>query len=157
MKRKCFSSFVLIAVLFVTAGITSAQSRGEYEVFQAINRERSKFRLSSLQWDDRLAKLARDYSRQMARGGFFGHYDPDGKTVTDRALSAHIKDWSMIGENLFYCEDHPSWIQTAVSGWMKSPTHRINILDREWTTTGIGIAVARDGNIFVTQVFTVRS
>lgn len=154
MKRKLFSSFVLIAVLFAAASIASAQSRGEYEVFQRINRERSKFRLSSLQWDDRLAKLARDYSRQMAREGFFGHYDPNGKTVTDRALSAHIKDWSTIGENLFFCEDHPTFVQTAVTGWMKSPTHRINILDREWTSTGIGIAVARDGSIFVTQVFT---
>ena len=156
MKRKVFSSFVLIAVLFTSAVVAVAQSQDEYDVFQAINRERSKARLGTLEWDGRLAKLARDYSRQMAREGFFGHYDRNGRTVTERALSARIKDWSTIGENLFFCEDHPYFVQTAVRGWMKSPTHRTNILDRDWTTTGIGIATARDGSIFVTQVFTVQ-
>jgi uncharacterized protein YkwD len=156
MKRKLFSSFVLIAVLLASAVLASSQSRGEYEVYQLVNRERSKARLGSLEWDDRLAKLARDYSRQMAREGFFGHYDRNGKTVTDRALSARIRDWSTIGENLFFCEEHPYFVQTAVTGWMRSRTHRENILDRDWTTTGIGIATARDGSIFVTQVFTVQ-
>jgi uncharacterized protein YkwD len=28
------------------------------------------------------------------------------------------------------------------------------MLDRNWTATGIGIATARDGSIFITQVFT---
>jgi uncharacterized protein YkwD len=153
MKRKLSFSFVVIAVFLTGATFASAQSRDEYDVFQNVNRERSKARLGALDWDDRLAKLARDYSRQMAREGFFGHYDPSGRTVTERALSARIKDWSTIGENLFYCEEHPYFVKTAVTGWMKSRTHRINILDREWRTTGIGIATARDGSIFITQVF----
>lgn len=154
MKRKFLTSFVVIAVLVTSTVIASAQSRGEYDVYQLINRERSKARLRSLQWDDDLAKLARDYSRQMAREGFFGHYDRTGRTVTERALSARIDDWSTIGENLFYCDPHPYFVDTAVTGWMKSRTHRTNILDRDWTTTGIGIATSRDGKIFVTQVFT---
>lgn len=154
MKRKLLSSFVLIAVLSTSTVLASAQSRGEYDVYQLINRERSKARLRSLQWNDELAKLARDYSRQMAREGFFGHYDRSGRTVTERALSARIDDWSTIGENLFYCEPHTHFVDTAVTGWMKSRTHRTNILDRDWTTTGIGIATSRDGMIFVTQVFT---
>jgi uncharacterized protein YkwD len=28
------------------------------------------------------------------------------------------------------------------------------MLDRTWTATGIGIATARDGSIYITQVFT---
>jgi uncharacterized protein YkwD len=88
----------------------------------------------------------------MAREGFFDHYDPNGKTVLDRA--ARLKNWSSIGENLFVCDDHPEFATIAVRGWMKSPTHRTNMLDRNWTATGIGIATARDGSIFITQVFT---
>jgi uncharacterized protein YkwD len=90
----------------------------------------------------------------MAREGFFDHYDPAGKTVTDRALSARIRNWSSIGENLFMCDEHPYFETTAVRGWMKSRTHRTNMLDRSWTATGIGISTARDGSIFITQVFT---
>lgn len=155
MKRKLYYSFALIT-LFVAGVATQAiaQSHSEGEVYALVNRERSKARLGSLAWDNRLAKLARDYSRQMAREGFFDHYDPDGRTVIDRAESARIANWSSIGENLFVCEEHPYFAQTAIRGWMKSRTHRTNMLDRGWTATGIGIATARDGSIFITQVFT---
>lgn len=155
MKRKLFASFALVAIVGVAAcSSLFAQSRGEAEVFELVNRERARKHLSTLLWDDRLSRLARDYSRQMAREGFFDHYDPKGRTVIDRAVAARIKNWSTIGENLFVCDDHPSFARTAIRGWMGSPTHRTNMLDRGWTSTGIGIATAPDGSIFVTQVFT---
>lgn len=155
MKRKRFCSFVVTVILVTaTCCLASAQSSSEGEVFELVNRERSRARLGGLAWDDRLARVARNYSRQMAREGFFDHYDPAGKTVTDRALAARILNWSSIGENLFMCDEHPYFETTAVRGWMKSRTHRTNILDRSWTATGIGIATARDGSIFITQVFT---
>ena len=155
MKRLLFSLFVLVPALTIFLGFqVIAQSSRESEVFELVNRERSKARLTSLAWDDRLARIARDYSRQMAREGFFDHYDPEGKTVTDRALAARIRDWSSIGENLFMCEEHPYFASTAIRGWLKSRTHRTNMLDRSWTATGIGIATAHDGSIFITQVFT---
>ena len=154
MKRKLFYSFLLAITVATMCALAGAQSRGEAEVFDLVNRERSRARLGTLEWDDRLADLARDYSRRMAREGFFDHYDPSGRTVIDRAQAAHIKHWSVIGENLFVCDDHPYFATTAIRGWMKSPTHRTNMLDRGWTATGIGIATARDGSIFITQVFT---
>ncbi len=155
MMRKLFPSFVFIAVVVAVTSVSGfCQARGETEVFELVNRERSRARLGGLAWDDRLAQLARDYSRRMAREGFFDHYDPNGKTVLDRA--ARLKNWSSIGENLFVCDGHPYFATTAVRGWMKSPTHRTNMLDRNWTATGIGIATARDGSIFITQVFTTR-
>ena len=151
MKRKIFCSFFLITLVF--AGLCSAQSRNEIEVFELVNRERARARMSGLEWDDRLAALARNYSRQMAREGFFAHHDRNGRSVGDRARAARI-NWSGIGENLFVCEAHSYFTTTAVKGWMKSPGHRTNILNRRWTATGIGIATSRDGSIFVTQVFT---
>ena len=155
MKRELCSSFALVAMLIGTFCLPAfAQLSGEREVFNLVNRERSKVRLGNLVWDDRLAKLARDYSRQMAREGFFDHFDGEGRTVTDRALAARIEDWSSIGENLFMCEEHPYFASTAVRGWLKSRTHRTNMLDRTWTSTGVGLATARDGSIFITQVFT---
>ena len=152
MKRKLLSSFALVTVIAAFTVSAFSQTQDEHEVFQLVNRERSRLRLSGLAWDDRLAKLARDYSRRMAREGFFDHYDPNGKTVIDRA--ARIPGWARIGENLFVCDEQPSYTTVAVRGWMKSPTHRTNMLDRTWTATGIGIATARDGSIFITQVFT---
>lgn len=155
MKRNLFLSFVLVSALNLLLSVSSlAQSGSEAEVFALVNRERSRARAVALAWDERLAKLARDYSRRMAREGFFDHYDPNGKTVMDRAQAARIRNWSSIGENLFVCDDHDYFAQTAIRGWLNSRTHRTNMLDRNWTATGIGIATARDGSIFITQVFT---
>src|SRR5215207_2216599 len=108
MKRKLFSSFIP-AFLFIAvlSGLALAQSRSEADVFERVNRERSRAHLQGLAWDDKLATVARDYSRRMAREGFFDHYDPKGKTVMDRA--ARLRNWSSIGENLFICDEQPSF------------------------------------------------
>ena len=155
MARKLFSSFVLItAAVFVVGSQGLAQSGDENEIFHLVNRERVRARLGGLVWDESLARLARNYSRKMAREGFFDHYDRDGRTVIDRAESARIQNWSRIGENLFVCEEHSYFVQTAIRGWLRSKSHRTNMLDRTWTATGVGIATGRDGSIFITQVFT---
>ena len=131
-------------------------SEKELDIFDLVNAERRKKRLDQLVWDDDLAKLARNYSRKMARENFFDHYDSNGSNVIDRASSARIKGWRKIGENLFYCEGIENFSSFAVRGWLKSPSHRKNMLDRDWTDTGIGAARARDGRIYVTQVFIKR-
>ena len=155
MKRKLFCSFVIATIIITQlSALTFGQSGSEGEVFDMVNRERSRARLRTLEWDGRLARLARDYSRQMAREGFFDHYDPDGRTVIDRAQKARLSNWASIGENLFFCDPHDYFAETAIRGWMKSRTHRTNMLDRNWTATGVGIATARDGSIYITQVFT---
>jgi uncharacterized protein YkwD len=153
MKRKYFFSFVVSAIVAAALCVsTFAQSRGESDLFDLVNRERSRAHSASLAWDDDLAEVARGYSQRMAREGFFDHYDPNGKTVMDRA--ARLKNWSSIGENLFVCDDHAGFTATAIRGWLNSKTHRANMLDRGWTATGIGIATGRDGSIFITQIFT---
>lgn len=128
-------------------------SDDEFQIFQLINTERHKNQLGNLEWDDKLADAARDYSQKMARENFFEHSDSNGKTVVDRVRERRIKNWSKIGENLFACGGIDDFDVFAVRGWMKSPTHRRNILDDDWTATGIGIAKSKNGEIFITQIF----
>jgi len=125
----------------------------EYQIFELINAQRQKSRLNDLIWDDKLARMARSFSKKMAKENFFAHADFDGKTVVERADDSNVKNWRKIGENLFYFEGNHNFDELAVRGWMKSPTHRQNILDENWTATGIGIAESRDGRIYITQVF----
>lgn len=150
-----FRVFIAIAVLLAAfSSIVAAQSDEELEIFGLVNRERTKARLRALGWDDEIARVARNYSRQMAGGGFFDHYDPNGKTVIDRA--AKIDRWSKIGENLFMSDGMDDFTSFSVRGWMRSTTHRRNILDREWTATGIGVYKTSDHKIYVTQIFVLR-
>lgn len=129
-------------------------SNDEFQIHYLINNERRRKGLGDLYWDDDLARMARSYSRQMARESFFSHYDGDGNTVVERAQRSDIRGWSKIGENLFFCEGYDNFDALAVRGWMSSPTHRRNVLDRQFNTTGIGIAESRSGEIYITQVFT---
>lgn len=128
----------------------SAQSADEAEVFTLINQERAKYKLQPLVWVDEIASIARSYSRRMAREGFFDHYDPAGKSVSDRARKT---EWSAIGENLFMGTDRDNLWDYSVRGWMRSPPHRRNIITKNYTGTGVGIARSRDGNVYITQVF----
>jgi len=131
----------------------AAQSEDEFEIFQLVNRERSRSRLAQLEWDDELARVARNFSRQMAREGFFSHADRQGRTVVERARGAR---WSKIGENLFMAAGMDDISVFSVRGWMRSSSHRKNILDREWTDTGVGVYRTRDDRVYVTQVFVRR-
>ena len=144
---------VLCVVFALCVGVSLGQSDEEYEIFRLVNAERAKQRLQPLVWDDDLADVARDHSRQMAKQGFFAHQDRKGRTVVDRAEQRDIRGWSKIGENLFMCDEIDGFERYSVRGWLKSPSHRRNMLNRGWSTTGIGVYRSREGRIYVTQVF----
>lgn len=150
--------FILIVLSLCAAFAVPAfsQNGDEAEIFHLVNVERTRSRLAPLAWDDRLGRLARSYSRQMAREGFFSHYDDDGNSVAERSRREGAGHWRKIGENLFTMTSHPQFTAMSVRGWMRSTSHRRNIQDREWTATGVGVAKSRDGRIYVTQVFVRR-
>ncbi|MBX3290779.1 MAG: CAP domain-containing protein [Acidobacteria bacterium] len=125
----------------------------ESDIYARVNRQRTRRHLNMLVWDERLARVARDYSRQMSKESFFGHVDPRGKAVQDRIGRTDIISWRKVGENLFWVADLDDFGPLAVSKWMASPTHRDNILDREWTTTGIGVWCNDDSRCYATQIF----
>lgn len=125
----------------------------ERKIHDLINQERKKYRLDSLDWDSDLADLARSYSKKMAKENFFSHYERDGRMVADRARAMKITGWKRIGENLFMSENYEKIAQLAVKEWMRSPSHRQNILDGRYNETGIGIAKSKNGTIYITQVF----
>lgn len=128
----------------------------EVEIFTLVNVERQKDKLNPLIFDNQLAEIARDYSRQMAEENFFDHFDPNGADVVVRAKRARLKHWSKIGENLFSVENLKNFDAFAVKNWMESPTHRQNILDADFNTAGVGIFESDNGEIFITEVFIKR-
>jgi uncharacterized protein YkwD len=170
MNRNVLFSFLSLIALIATpavgrttltdalettpAVLSAAAYRDELQIFDGVNAQRNRSRLGDLEWDDRLAEVARAYSAKMAREHFFDHWDRNGNSVLERVQNAHIRGWRGLGENLFMCQGVRGGLsEFAVSGWMKSPSHRQNILNRNWTATGVGIAKSRDGSIYITQVF----
>jgi uncharacterized protein YkwD len=161
-RPKLLQAFALVffGVCLNTAAFVSPvfplTSADESDIFRLVNRERQRAGLAVVEWDRGAAALARQYAERMAAERFFAHVDPDGYTATERAERAGLRHWSRIGENLFACDPTPAFTTLAVRGWMRSQSHRQNMLDPNWTAGGVGMAEGRDGTIYVVQIFLER-
>jgi uncharacterized protein YkwD len=105
-----------------------------------------------LRWNPLLGEAALAHSRDMAERRYFNHQDKNGGTSGERAKSAGYA-WSRIGENIAFGQYTP---QEAVAGWLTSPGHCTNIMNRDFTEMGAAYAVTpekRAGLIYWTQVF----
>jgi uncharacterized protein YkwD len=125
----------------------------ERQTFHLLNAERASRGLDPLTWDDRVAEIARVHSNNMADQQFFSHWGKDGSTVDSRAGAFGVNDWRSIAENIAFLNGYDDPASSAVQRWMGSPSHRKNLLGRNWNRSAIGVAVARDGSIYFTQVF----
>jgi uncharacterized protein YkwD len=131
------------------AGAASLERRA----FELVNSERRARGESPLVWDAELSRMARQHSFDMARSGALDHRGPDGRDMADRARAMGIRGWGVLGENIAYNQGFDDPSAFAVERWMGSYKHRANILNSQFTRTGIGVARAADGSIYFTQVF----
>ena len=151
----------------------------EKQIHDLINVERVRNGLPSLSLDDRLSTIARVHSRDMAVNHFFSHDNLNGQDPTDRANSAGYTCYKNYGSyytngiaeniaqnNLYssvtYVDAIPSsydWntpeqiAASVVNGWMNSPGHRQNILTSAYDREGMGVAIASDDKVYITQDF----
>jgi len=132
----------------------------EVQMLDLVNHDRTdpstvqetKGRARPLQWDGRLAEVARLHSEEMAREGFFGHEGMDGSNPANRVTRAGVQ-WRSTGENIAKCRD----VAEAEEIFMDEPkfqqNHRGNILNPSYTHIGVGIARGPDGTLYITQEF----
>lgn len=107
----------------------------EQEVLSLINQARVEAGLSPLVLNKRLTVAATLKAEDMAEGGYFSHNSPDGKEPWFWFNEVGYK-FQSAGENLavrFWSSDK------VVKAWLKSPTHRANIVDANYLETGIGV------------------
>ena len=110
-------------------------SQLEREVFFLINGIRIDHRLAPLEWDDKLAGVARAHSVDMVQRGFFSHVNPDGLRPMERKIAAGIS-LRYSAENIARGYKTP---EAVVAAWMASPSHRAAILAEEPSVMGVGL------------------
>lgn len=128
----------------------------ERRAFERTNNERVKAGLIPLAWDAELCLFARLHSENMARLNFFAHETPDGMRLKERARAQGILHFRVIAENIAYNKGYEDPGTFAVERWMISAGHRANILYVGFQSSAIGSFVAKDGSVFLTQVFINR-
>ena len=131
----------------------SAERRdAERRSFDRLNEMRRQAGAHELQWSDALADVARRHSCRMMAVGFFDHVDPEYGELLQR-MSAGRLDTNSVAENVFQERGHDDPGPFSVDRLMTSPSHRRNILDPDFRSCGVGIAVAEDGTYFSTEIF----
>ncbi|MDB5948688.1 MAG: hypothetical protein JWR65_543 [Massilia sp.] len=106
----------------------------------------------ALAWNGALADAALAHSGDMATQRYFSHQGKDGRVVAERALHAGYR-WRRIGENIASGQDAA---EEAVAGWLSSPGHCANIMNRDFTEMGAAYAISTSRDIprvYWTQVF----
>lgn len=125
----------------------------EREMLALINHDRARHNLAPVVADPRLAEVARAHSRDMAEHDHVSHVSPRTGTTMDRVLRAGLRP-ALVMENV----GRGYSAEEAETGFLASPGHRSNILDRRVRRVGVGIVfgapVTGTTPMFVTQLFT---
>jgi uncharacterized protein YkwD len=142
------------AVSVVTSPVVSAQEASsppgfERQLARLVNEERGRHRLAPLSFSPLLARTAEEHSRDMARNRFFSHNSPDGRGTEARINRAGYRWWAF-GENIGCGQDAPEKIMAA---WMKSSSHRENILSPAYSEIGIGFFRGGECRYYWTGLF----
>jgi uncharacterized protein YkwD len=159
--RLAFAALAVATVLALLLPVTAFawasnafSSTSEQQLFQLTNQARAAAGLPALNWDDRLAALARARAQDMIVRDYFSHQiPPDGHTVFD-VMSSVGYCFDVAGENIGW-NNYPDDQATSEiqAMFMNSPDHRANILGPAWDVVGIGAYKGPDGKMMWSLVF----
>jgi uncharacterized protein YkwD len=125
----------------------------EHQVARLVNAHRAERRLRALRYDTLVAAIARAHSREMAAGGVpLGHQGFDQRA----AAVERVDTFNEIAENVALNDyRRERTVAVAMRGWLASEHHLANI-EGPYNITGVGVARARDGTFFYTEIFVAR-
>lgn len=133
----------------------SLQQAREY-LLALINMDRRRSGLRPVGLDSIATKAGQLHTAKLLSVGAHGHFQPNGTKPPQRYNLAGGTDY--VAENA-YCigncdrrhkvDPNATFTRDSITvleeGWMKSPLHRQNILDKDHTHVGIGLSKSNDG------------
>lgn len=144
--------FILSYAFFVTQSSYFLSAILPNVLVELTNSNRAEEKLPILRSNRALDRAAQAKADDMARSGYFAHTSPAGVDPWYWILKENYI-FTRAGENLavnFYGSSE------VVDAWMRSPTHRQNILNGGFSEIGIGIAQGiykGQGATFIVQMF----
>ncbi len=128
-------------------------------LFELVEEERMQGGAKPMSLDPDLAAGAQAHSDEMARKRSFDTKNPNGNLAVNTLLSRDPKFVGFFAENSaaqYFTPsqglDPESMARGFLQIWLESPSHRNNLMYRDFDRTGIGVAV--NGNaIYAAEVF----
>jgi uncharacterized protein YkwD len=149
--RGCVAALgLLLGLLVVPAGSADAatpEAAYAASAFKATNKERTDRDRVALKQADCLQKYATKQAKKMAQQ----------QRIFHQALEPIENDCNLsrAGENVGY--GFPTGKSLVVDGWMNSPPHRANILNRKYRLMAIAARKADDGRWYACQLFGTKA
>lgn len=132
-----------------SAELTSAMHTAyENQLLDLANSVRYRKGLSTLSWHQKTAEVAKSHSRDMLNANYFAHYSPNTGSPVQRLQQAGIR-FRRAGENIAMGQSDAI---EAHESLMNSLGHRKNILNKQFTHLGVGVA-GDEETIYYTQDF----
>lgn len=131
----------------VTSPVTIKSTDLERSVFDQINRYRASKGLPKLSLNAKITRQARIHSQNMANGKV-----PFSHQGFRRRVNVIPIRYRSAAENVAFNLGYSDPAQEAVTGWLHSPDHLVNIKGN-YNMTGIGVATNSEGEVYLTQIF----
>ena len=134
------------------------------DIHELVNEERVSRGIDPLVWNSQIAEIALLHSQDMARNNYYEHVNLQGQDPTSRGIEegyycekiigAYI--YSGLSENLMWMDGYArnAIAKESIEGWLLSTEgHKENMLDTRKLYSGVGVAMADNGEIYVTHNF----
>jgi len=135
-------SLLLLAVNYLapvylpSVDIVAASSIESGRLIQLTNLDRNNAGLSSLKHNPLLDQAAYNKAQNMLQEDYWAHFGPNGETPWQYIREAGYDPYSYAGENLAKGFSTSEGVHQA---WMASPTHKANIMDKDFVDVGYAV------------------
>ena len=116
--------------------MVSSRAFGVSDIIELSNSAREQLNRKPLNTNTKLMNAAQMKAEDMAKQKYFAHTAPDGTVAWDYFKKVGYA-YEVAGENLAITNETAD---AVINGWLNSPTHRDNLLSKQYTDFGIGMA-----------------
>lgn len=137
-KAQGLSLFGLLLALFLLAETSSALKAADVTagaLTRLANESRKEAGLGELKSNNQLKQAAEAKAKDMLKNNYFAHTSPKGVTPWHWIKQAGYQ-YGFAGENLAI---NYETAESQHKAWMKSPTHKANILNKNYQEVGIAV------------------
>lgn len=142
-------NYLIIIFTFIIFTIISYGENYQKEILHIINNERIENNLLPLKEKEILNKMAIKKAFLVAKEGKLNHY-AGGYSSLGEFFKEYNISYLAIAENLARNQKTP---EDVAKSWIESKGHRANLLNPQYTYTGIGKFIDENNNIYWVQLF----
>lgn len=144
LHTSMLSTYLVVAILLVFVSkkvpvfsnvLGIATDITAQKLFSLTNEERAKASLTPLKENGELSQAAEKKAAHMFQNDYWSHFAPDGTSPWDFIKQSGYQ-YEFAGENL---AKNFLFSKNVIDAWMNSPTHRENIVRKEYSEVGYAI------------------